>query len=1010
MKRVLTFSVFLIVVGFTVAQAQCVTKYPYTYTFQNFDTLQIEGSCDLTVKGDNGDGWVQDALDDGDWRADTAGTVSLRTGPGSSMAGSGVGIGTDYTGSTSGTYLYAEATGCPSAEVAMISPCFDLGNTTIYRLKFGYHMFGATMGELHVDVYDGSSWTNSVWVKKGNQGEAWHTAYVLLEDYANKKIQLRLRAITGTAYLSDIAIDHIVVEEAPEFDLAITNVWRSAMEYSMIPEKQASGNLDVDINVFYENAGTDSISGIKVLGVNNKWRDSVTTTELGPGDTIRTQFSTTFTSDSKDTLFEIEGQMTQTDGYTNNNQFDQAFDVISDTVLAKDYGVITNAIGVTGTSGIRIGQQFEVLQDDTVTSFTFLLNGPEVGDSVRAHLYEFSGGPQNLIQSSYPIVITSANPLWYTATLPCEEALSKGDYFVAIEQMGDSNMSLGIDGEIVYPQTVYYSFGGAWTDLGTQFPGITLIRMNFGEVKGPEIYVSLTDTICDNVEYIVNASGAATYSWAPFGIVRSKTGNTVKVKSDTSFTLRVTGTDQCKVSAELVKDITVVNAPSLTLTPDTTVCAAQSVLLQANTGANYRWVGGPNNSNYNVNPTKTTVYTAIADSLYGCKTQKFVSVYISKPTPEVTNDTTICASQPLKLKALGGTSYQWIGGPSASEHTVNPSSNTSYIVQVIDDYNCSAYDTVNVTTKAGPPLYTSADTSICFGNKVLVKAYGAQSYEWIGGPKTAEYLTQPLSSKPIIVKGFAPNGCYVLDSVMVEVATIPKVDVRADTIICEGTTLDLEAKTQDDVTFDWSTNETTKTIQVSPKVNTAYKVVVKNSTGCSAEDSVRLIVNPLPVLDLTITQAHKTLSILNSSKNVDKHKWTFGDNDSSTEKSVTHKYLKHGDYQVYYSATNGCGKADTTFTVVVENLSVSQKSAFGNLSVYPNPAEKNVVVEFTNSDRGVVQVNVLDATGKVVYQHESLKINNTFIRNVDIDGLSAGSYLIEITSTSGTSVTKLLKQ
>jgi hypothetical protein len=88
-------------------QAQCISSFPYTYNFENFTNFQTDASCDLAVAGDTADGWLQDLSDNADWRADTSGTPSIGTGPGSTDSTNGEGIGKDYSpGTLKGVYLY----------------------------------------------------------------------------------------------------------------------------------------------------------------------------------------------------------------------------------------------------------------------------------------------------------------------------------------------------------------------------------------------------------------------------------------------------------------------------------------------------------------------------------------------------------------------------------------------------------------------------------------------------------------------------------------------------------------------------------------------------------------------------------------------------------------------------------------------------------------------------------------------------------------------------------------
>ena len=430
--------------------------------------------------------------------------------------------------------------------------------------------------------------------------------------------------------------------------------------------------------------------------------------------------------------------------------------------------------------------------------------------------------------------------------------------------------------------------------------------------------------------------------------------------------------------------------------------------LFARTGGSYRWVNGPRDTIYTVKPTKTASYEVIADSS-GCFKSKIVRVTVSVPQPKVNNDTTVCEGQPVKLLVSGGTTYQWTNGPATAAYTVRPRSTTSYEVKVIDQYMCSSLDTVTITTIDGPNLSTSNDTTVCFGNRVLLKAFGANNYEWDRGPTTSTYNALPISTKTYYVRGYATNGCFLEDSVKVEVVNIPLLSLRNDTLICEGTSLTIEAETPDQVQFAWNTSETTKSISVRPTQQTTYKVVVSNTTGCSAEDSVTISVDPLPVIDFNFTQSHKNITAINKSLHGDSHEWIFGDGDTSREKSVTHRYRVHGNYDLTYTITNACGSKDTTFTVVVENLSVNALELLG-VKAFPNPIKDVLNLEFQDPDLTSANVVVRDMTGRIVFNAPLDQLQNGGVYTLELDYLSAGQYLLELHSTLGNHALRFTKE
>jgi hypothetical protein len=1011
MKQTITLIILSFFAQVSVSYGQCIKKFPYTYDFENFDSLQTTESCDATIDGDSADGWYQDQNDGGEWRADTAGTGSFGTGPGSTDNTSGVGSGTDYSpGRTDGIYLYTEAssaTGCPGNEVNLLSPCIDLTGSSYYQLEFAYNMHGTEgIGQLFVDVYHNSAWETDVWSLKGDQGEGWNIAKVNLAKYKGSSVQLRIRAIMGRTFVADVAIDAITIKSISALDYDGEIVGARAYRndgYGFMPKAHADSIL---YDVFIRNNGLKKITGVKIIVELPSSKDTFSYGDLDAfaSDSLR-HFAAQLPASSDGAVSTLTLILTETDGNTSNNTI-KIENYHNDSMYSRDNGTWYGGVGSNGGT-VEIGNLFDLQKDDTLTSVSFFINGGTAGDSVIVSLYNVtSNKPSGVIVSSDAYTLDGF-VRWHTIKLGCDRELKAGSYFVGVRQLNTNNMGLGYTRDFYEPNKCLYS-GAGWPEMVLFDGESVLVRMNFGEVKEAKIQIDLNDTICQNQEYLITATGASTYVWEPFGIIQSKTGNIVKMKANKDFTLKVIGTDVCGKTASIDQDITVISTPQLSVSEDTTVCEFQSVLLQAFTNTNYRWIGGPSNTNYGVNPGKTTNYVVEADSAFGCKSSRNVTVTVSKPEPTVTPDTTVCQAQPLRLVATGGTSYQWIGGSNTAVNNVNPNTDTDYVVKVTDSYNCSAFDTVSVKTIAGPPLYTSPDTSICFGNKVLISAYGADTYEWIGGPTTPDYIAQPLSTRSIFVRGYAKNGCYLTDSVHVFVAKIPKVSLRSDTTICESSSLDITANTSDDVKYDWSSGDTTKSLNVSPKVTTEYKVVVANSTGCFAEDSVLITVDPLPVIDFSMSQSHKNITILNNSINGDSHRWEFGDGDSSKEKSVTHKYRVHGDYTLKYTITNKCGSKDTSYTVEVENLSVEDIDPT-LVDVYPNPTTGLLTIKISDARFQITSIDLLSIDGTLVKQWREAEAASSLSQEVNMEHVADGTYLLQIHTSEGVLSKRIVK-
>ena len=151
------------------------------------------------------DGWKATATSGSEfvWTLNAATTLSGSTGP----------LG-DNSPAGDGLYIYTEASGSNSGDVAeYTSPCIDI-NFSDAVLSFYYHMYGSSMGELHVDIDSGSGFVNDITAaivgqQQSTNGDDYLERQVDLSSYAGQTIRLRFRAIRGTSFNSDVAIDDI---------------------------------------------------------------------------------------------------------------------------------------------------------------------------------------------------------------------------------------------------------------------------------------------------------------------------------------------------------------------------------------------------------------------------------------------------------------------------------------------------------------------------------------------------------------------------------------------------------------------------------------------------------------------------------------------------------------------------------------------------------------------------------------------------------------------------------
>jgi hypothetical protein len=167
-----------------VTEAACLSSFP---SFEGFET-------------DFG-AWFQNTDDGMDWTRRSGRTGTSHTGPSAAEEGS--------------IYAYINSFSNFNKTAMLTSACLDIASLSKPVLNFKYHMYGATMGSLEVEIStdDGSTWA-SVWSKSGDQGDVWKDASINLSSYKLGSLLLRFKGVAGNSYKSDMAIDAVRIRDA----------------------------------------------------------------------------------------------------------------------------------------------------------------------------------------------------------------------------------------------------------------------------------------------------------------------------------------------------------------------------------------------------------------------------------------------------------------------------------------------------------------------------------------------------------------------------------------------------------------------------------------------------------------------------------------------------------------------------------------------------------------------------------------------------------------------------
>jgi Secretion system C-terminal sorting domain len=329
------------------------------------------------------------------------------------------------------------------------------------------------------------------------------------------------------------------------------------------------------------------------------------------------------------------------------------------------------------------------------------------------------------------------------------------------------------------------------------------------QVASLPIAIAPNDTIiCAGSAMVLNAAGIGNFTWSN-GVINGVPFAPADSVNKYVLTATSANLSSCK-STDTVTVITKVK-PNVWTINDTTICAGQSIILNAGGATNMAWSNGMNiGASYTPMTTDTILFIGNNSSVYGCAdTQKVIITVAPMPIAIAPNDTTICGGSSLVLNASGQGVFVWSDNVINNQAFVPADPTHQYILTATSPVlaSCVAKDSVTVTTIPIPTLSLNADTVICAGQSILLQASGATNLVWSNGLTNGSAYT-PLATDTLTI--YASNGnlvsCADTASFIITVAQMPIAIAPNDTTLCQGQPLAFVANGQGDLV--WSDNIT----------------------------------------------------------------------------------------------------------------------------------------------------------------------------------------------------------
>jgi gliding motility-associated-like protein len=488
----------------------------------------------------------------------------------------------------------------------------------------------------------------------------------------------------------------------------------------------------------------------------------------------------------------------------------------------------------------------------------------------------------------------------------------------------------------------YYTVNGCESSFDT---------LNLIIKASPQVNLGLSDTLCDSNTLLLvagNVSGQ-TYTWQD-----SSTDSTLTASTSGLYWVEVSNAFGCSkrdsidlfFSSRPAAPIIITNGEDIT---NDTLCAGNPLLF--NTGALnnafFTWITPFDtvtslSNNYSISITDTTQsggYYAFL-TLNGCQSDLDTITLQFQESPTFSfgfADSTECGGQDITLSTgnIPNASFLW------STNQITPSINVNvsgdYWVQVTNDRNCVARDTVSLTFSTLPqnPII-SGDSTLCEGESLILNSNNQNgvTYSWNGpngftSNNSSVTISSPQSGNYTLSAQL--NGCDAASnaSISIIVNSNPTFDLGANKNLCNGDTALINGPSGFQ-TYLWSNNETTQNINAN---SGTFTLVVTDNNGCIAEDSITISISG-PTAAFTSNPLKETVVGVNvaftdqSTGQVSAWNWQFENNTSATIQNPNHAFTKGGEYTILLTVTDSLGCSDTATTKIIVNNILAVPNSF----------------------------------------------------------------------------------
>lgn len=491
-------------------------------------------------------------------------------------------------------------------------------------------------------------------------------------------------------------------------------------------------------------------------------------------------------------------------------------------------------------------------------------------------------------------------------------------------------------------------------------------------------------TVGGNASYPADYTVTPIPGGPPFGQVTIAAGDTVAYLAISALQDGLTeGIEEIKIyeyaacSNNIVDSVSLFISDSIIMniiTPDTAICAEDSVhiLVNGSDSLQYTWtpvsnINNPNIKEPTVSPNVSTSYIVCASlPLAGCApTCDTINITINQPpNVHISNDTIICKDMVIQFNPVitpaqtytytwSGTGLPFLNAANIPNPvgTFSNQGNFDLILHVEPQAaGCAGDDTITIKVLPNDITLHNSDTSICKGAQVQINVTGDPLFSynwtpptWLNNANIEDPISLPDTTVTYTVTATFPGCIPMIKSFTIDVQPNPVVDLGADRELCNWDTLQLNplvTPVYPNYIYTWSpavglTSSNTLNTVFNGHSNGTYQLLVSTPVGCKDSDMVAITVHSVEFA--MITPSESTLcpkgSVQYQSSGGISYFWSPSTflNDSLIGNPVATP-ISDIDYTVYSQSIFGCTDTDI---VRIQMVSDAVLDAGDDQTLYP---------------------------------------------------------------------------